>query len=280
MTPPNPASEAWAEWWGMIDGLSGHLNKLAARKTTHVTATFIRLESQGVAQFYFRTLRPHLVNLIDKEQIDALDRVMQHLIVLAADSNRTATYRRTIQELRPLRAPVLAALEIRFSAAATAPAPLLLSHVEAAILNTLEKLLPLTALSYRQALQDLADQKRFSYRGVAAEFREVLREVLDHLAPDADVMKVAGFKLEQGQTKPTMKQKAVSILKARGLNETKRRPATDAIAIIEGAVGSLARAAYSRGSLATHVGTERAEVLTFKGYADAVVAELLEIHKS
>jgi len=39
-------------------------------------------------------------------------------------------------------------------------------------------------------------------------------------------------------------------------------------------------AAYSRRSLSTHIGTERAEVLTFKGYADAVIAELLEVHKS
>lgn len=76
----------------------------------------------------------------------------------------------------------------------------LLSQVEAAILQPLDKILALTALSYRQAIQYLADQKCYSYRVVAAEFREVLREVLDHLAPDADVMTAPGFKLEKDQT--------------------------------------------------------------------------------
>jgi hypothetical protein len=47
-------------------------------------------------------------------------------------------------------------------------------------LATLDKVVPTTALSSRQAPQDLGDQQRVSYRGTAAE----LREVLDHLASD------------------------------------------------------------------------------------------------
>jgi hypothetical protein len=76
-----------------------------------------------------------------------------------------------------------------------------------------------------------------------------------------------------------MKQKTVFILKARGLGETVRKPATDAVTAVEGAVGSLARSIYNRGSLSTHIATTRTEVLTFKGYTDAVLADLLQIHK-
>jgi hypothetical protein len=241
----------------------------------------VREDAREVVQFYFREVRGPLEGVgIETEKVSIIDQKMQHMIEIAAGVNRKSTYLGIIRELAMLRAPLTTAIEIRANAKNAPPPPVLLSQIEAAILQTLDKLLPLTALSYRQAIHDLADQKRYSYRGVAAEFREVHREVLDYLAPDKDVMEASGFKLEKDQTKPTMKQKAVHILKARGLNDTQRKPATDAIAIIEGAVGSLARAAYNVGSLATHISTERAEVLTFKGYVDALMAQLLEIHKT
>jgi len=277
MTAVHPASEAWAEWWRQLDALTAAIKPLS----TNVSSARVRDHAREVVQFYFRQVRGQLEGVgIETDKIDAIDRSMQHLIELAAGVNRKSTYLGIIRELAKLRAPLTMAIEIRANSKPVPPSPVVISQAEAAILQTLDKILPLTALSYRQAIQDLADPKRSSYRGVAAEIREVLREVLDHLAPDADVIAVEGFKLEQGLTKPTMRQKTVHILKARGLNDTERRPATDAIAIVEGAVGSLARAAYNVGSLATHVSAERAEVLTFKEYSDAVVAQLLEIHKN
>jgi hypothetical protein len=44
-------------------------------------------------------------------------------------------------------------------------------------------------------------------------------------------------------------------------------------------IGSLARSLYNRGSVSTHVVTTRQEVLTIKAYADAVLADLLQLHK-
>jgi len=277
MTPAHPASEAWAEWWRQLDALKTAIYPLS----NNVSSARVREDARSVVQFYFREVRRPLEAVgIEAEKINEIDQKLQHMIELAAGVNRKSTYLGIIRELAKLRAPLTMAIEIRANAKPAAPPPVVISQVETAILQTLERLLPLTALSYRQAIQDLADQKRSSYRGVAAELREMLREVLDHLAPDADVMKAPGFKLEKDQTKPTMKQKTAHILKARGLNDTQRKPATDAIAIVESSVGSLARAAYSAGSLATHVSAERAEVLEFKGYSDAVVAQLLEIHKN
>jgi len=75
-----------------------------------------------------------------------------------------------------------------------------------------------------------------------------------------------------------MKQKAVFILKARGVSETTRKTAADAVRAVEDSVGSLARSVYTRGSVSTHVITTRNEVLTLKAYAEAVLADLLQIH--
>ena len=117
-----------------------------------------------------------------------------------------------------------------------------------------------------------------SYRGTAVELRETLREILDHLAPDTDVMRSPGFKLDKDASRPTMKQKASFILKARGAVSGAISAPKDAIQRVEEAAASLARSVYTRGSVSTHVATTREEVLTMKPYVDGVLAELLQVH--
>jgi hypothetical protein len=140
-------------------------------------------------------------------------------------------------------------------------------------------MLPREALAYRQVLQDLTAQSRFSYRGTATELREVVREVLDHLAPNEAVMRSSGFKLEKDRRAPTMKQKARFILKARGLGESSRSAPENSVELLEEQIASLTRSVYDRGSVSTHNVTVKAEVLSFKAYADAVLAELLQVHE-
>ena len=152
-----------------------------------------------------------------------------------------------------------------------------MSTVEAGIFAALDGVIPTTSFSYKQVLQDLNDQNRVSYRGTAAELREVVRELLDHLAPDDEVLKTV--RLDPTQKRPSMKQKATFILKKRGVGDTTRKTAEDSVSAVENSVGSLARSVYDRGSISTHIATTRGEVLTFKGYAEAVLAELLQIHK-
>jgi hypothetical protein len=86
-------------------------------------------------------------------------------------------------------------------------------------------------------------------------------------------------KLEKDQRGPTMKQKTAFILKARGVGETARKTPIDAVAAVEDSIASLARSVYTRGSISTHLLTSRNEVLTIKAYADAVLADLLQIHR-
>jgi hypothetical protein len=74
-----------------------------------------------------------------------------------------------------------------------------------------------------------------------------------------------------------MKQKARFILKNRGGPQTSVSSSEDAIVRIEEGTASLARSVYMRGSVATHVATTLREARALKLYADAVLAELLEI---
>lgn len=151
------------------------------------------------------------------------------------------------------------------------------TELEQMILATLNQLLPSAARSYEQASVDLAGPQRISYRGTTVELRECLRELLDHLAPDAAVAKSPGFAYEKGLTRPTMKQKARFILKNRGGAQTSVSSAEDAVLRIEEGTASLARSIYMRGSVSTHIATTFREAQQLKLYADAVLAELLEI---
>src|SRR5690348_2121970 len=110
---------------------------------------------------------------------------------------------------------------------------------------TLSRILPAAAASYEQCLIDLAEPRR-SYRGVAHELREVLRETLHYLAPDAEVMAQPGFKLEPNQPRPTHAQKALFILKKRGLSKEETSVPELTVSMIEELGAKITRTAYSR----------------------------------
>jgi hypothetical protein len=273
MSSSHPAAAAWQEWWRQLDLLTAHLRRV---KGINVGSLDMRNEAREAVQHYFREVRPRLIKLgVGETKIEELDWVAQYIVKLASATSRRSTYFRRLRELSLLRVGIETAIEVQ--AAGAADTVLLTTATESAIIGTLEKILPMSALSYKQVLQDLGEGGRVSYRGTAAELREVVRELLDHLAPDEEVLKV--IKLNKDQKRPTMKQKAVFVLKTRGVGDTARKPAEDAVTAIEESVGSLTRSVYDRGSLATHIATTRREVRTFKGYADAVLADLLEVHK-
>ena len=127
-------------------------------------------------------------------------------------------------------------------------------------------------------LLDLGDVSRRSYRGVAHELREVLRETLNYLAPDAEVLAQPGFRLDAGATRPTQKQKAFFVLRKRGLSREEMSAPELTVSMADELGASITRTAYSRGSKSAHTESSGAEVRQLKMYIDAVMGELLEIH--
>jgi hypothetical protein len=149
---------------------------------------------------------------------------------------------------------------------------------EMLIIKTLERAVPAAAASYRQCLLDLGDPHRGSYRGVAHELREVLRETLEYLAPDADVMAMKGFTLEKGLRRPTQRQKALHVLRKRNMSEEEMSAPTLAVTLVEETAAKITREAYTRGSKNAHSQTSRPAVQMMKMWVDAVLGELLAIH--
>jgi Predicted pPIWI-associating nuclease len=149
---------------------------------------------------------------------------------------------------------------------------------ERLIISTLSRILPAAASSYEQCLLDLADLYRRSFRGVAHELREVLRETLNYLAPDAEVMAERGFKPEPDTTRPTQRQKALYVFRKRKLSREAMSAPELTVSMVDELGAQITRTAYTRSAKDAHTMTSATEVRQLKMYIDAVLGELLEIH--
>ncbi len=271
-------------WDSVGQKVAAFRSALARCRSVNINTTSLKSQAKQVVQFYFRQARPALRQVgFAEESLDVIDGEMQEVLRLSNGNNRKSYYTDHIKLIEAERAAIDSQRELLLSQKAIVAAtavPVARSMVEQAILTTLQQIVPTAALSYEQGCHDLVDGNRISFRGVASEFRECLREVLDHLAPDKEVLAQQGFKLEDGQKKPTMKQKARFILRARGQAATAVKAPEDAVSTVEEKFGGLARSVYERSSISSHVTTSKGEVIQIKMYVDTVLAELLEIHRS
>lgn len=273
--------KTWEALWRRVESFGGAVSRSKAK---NVNTDDLRQQARGlVRDSYFRETKQSLQRLgVTDTTTKELDSEMQRLIGLSSGKNSKVSYQNAVRDIKAKRKNIETGLEFLIGAespASAKPASATPSMVETAIVSTLEKMIPSAGASYKQALLDLQAQGRISYRGAAAELREVVREVLDHLAPDDAVMAAPGFKLEEGLKGPSMKQKVRFIMKARKVPDAGMRPAEDSIKHLDESIPSLGRSVYNRGSMDVHTARSREEVLNLKLYADAVLGELLEIHK-
>jgi hypothetical protein len=263
----------------LLDRLHALQARISRGRAMNVNDRQTKEEVIATATAYFSLFRHDLVkSLGDESHVLPHDAKWQDLIRLAHGNNSRKSYNSLIRAIyKELTALNVARLSSVTNKGVGGSGLHDMTPAEHQIVTTLDNSVPSAGASYRQAILDLAGTVRLSYRGTASELREALRETLDQLAPDRDVMGQTGFKLEQGQTKPTMKQKARFILSARGRSKAQREVAEKSLDLLESLTGEVARSIYNRASLATHVETTRNEVLKIKRYVDTVLHDLLEI---
>lgn len=238
----------------------------------NINSQVIKGQAVEVVKNFFGKYQTYLTtkNLLDENF--ELTNALQDLLRLTQGNNSRKYYLAKIKEIEKH------AKELNVRDVSTPVRDVQIQHNEKMLIQTLEAIVPTAALSYKQALIDLNTcNHKISFRGTASELREALRETLDHLAVDKDVMGESGFKFEQNQTKPTMKQKVRYILRSRSLNDTKRLPAEKSVEMADEIIGQMARAIYNRASLSTHLQTTKQEVIQIKRYIDLVFHEILEL---
>lgn len=263
--------DTWDKFAKGISELEGFLSRSRGRIVRNPRT---QTAARTLAHNYYRVVRPHLVQLaIPADALVRFEGPILKLLEVSGLAAKRATYITCITRVRRLYNEITPLRESKIAADVT-----VLTPIESRIIQTLEKLKPSAASSYQQALVDLSGSPRHSYRGVAHELREALRETLDHFAPDADVMAEAGFQLEKGLLRPTHRQKAIYVLKKRRLSREALQVPELAVSAIEELSASITRSAYTRGSMSAHGRSSATETRQMKMYVDAVLAELLEIH--
>ena len=244
-------------------------------RTAHVNRDDIRQEIREIVEGYFRTDRPLFLQEFRTESLfTGVDQLMQELLRVSQVRSRRSRY-----------LEVLSALDHEWREVEVKALPLArkmtgepeLQDSQEAIAKTLESLCPSAAACYRQALADLSGPERLSWRGTASELRESLRELLDKLAPDHDVVNSPGFKYENGLKAPTMKQKVRFILKSRRWPEGQRKQMEVAVDVVEEKVGSFVRSVYSGSSSFVHAQGAKKEVQSILRFVETALGELLEL---
>lgn len=257
---------------GRVEALQRDLSRVKAK---HVNSETDKGAIRSVIDDYFRSIRPSIaIYPALRSDLDTVDGCLQEVLSLSHRRTPVNAYKRLLAKCKAS----LVALESLSLTQSRAEATVSNKNsVDGKIIETLGRLLPSAAAAYKQALADLENSQRTSYRGPAADLRESLRETLDHLAPDGAVTKQPGFKLEPNTTGPTMKQKVRYILSSRGISRTLSETSERAADAVEEAVGAFVRSVYTRSSLSTHTPTDRNEVLRIRDWVRVVLCELLEI---
>ena len=101
------------------------------------------------------------------------------------------------------------------------------------------------ASKYAQVKLDVESSDRLSWSGSAHEIREVLRTLLETLAPDEVVMGQEWYKQDKSTTGPTQKQRVRHILRTRDAG-SKEQKVAEQVELLEDKIGDLVRATYSR----------------------------------
>jgi hypothetical protein len=223
---------------------------------------------------YFREVHTELTKSgLAESALKPVDSKMQALLALCHKQGSVHSYRSLLQSIKRHLVEIDSGLVSANSSTRTSER----TPVDLRIVTTLKDLLPGAALSFEQALTDLDQEERLSWRGPATDLREALRETLDHLAPDRDVEAASGYKQETGTSGPTMKQKVRYILRNRGKTRAVSATTEEAATSVDEAIGSFVRSVYTRSSVSTHTPSDKSEVLRILDLVRVVLCELLEV---
>lgn len=254
--------------------------RLSSKKSATVGAQEDLNLVRATAEAWFRTFRPRIVELMGSVSLEAVDASVQGMLRLTLNQNTRRSYLDELRTvIRILKQDLLVESKVaEWSREKSSDGSL----GDRAVAARLEGLEPALADAYRQVLMDLQDDQRLSYRGPGNELRELLREVLDLLAPGAKVKSEQWFRdsrasgpKDKRDRPPTQAEKARYIARSRGLGDTAADTVQEAATTIEERVGAVVRSLYKRTNSAAHVQRERSEIAQLIRYLDALLLELL-----
>jgi hypothetical protein len=235
---------------------------------------------RALVQAWIRDYRPTCVSMLgDAALLQVIDDNMNALVQLAADNPlRVVTISKRVGKAkRHFLDNLVVPLTRAYWSRAPERTP---AGRDADVARRLRLLDGDLAESYEQAVLDVEDDGRLTYRGPAGELREVLTGVLHTLAPTADVQALDWYKeaRKSGTRKeptPTRAERVRFILRRRAAGDAATEAAETFMISVEERLAGVVNATYKSGSAATHVGTEQEEVAQLLQYINALLKDLL-----
>ena len=145
-----------------------------------------------------------------------------------------------------------------------------------AILNALRGISDSMANSYIQITADFQDESRLTWDGTAHAIRELLRKLLEQLAPTESVITQEWYKQEKDAPGPTQKQRVRYILE-KNKSDSKQKQVAANVDLIDSMIGGLVRDVYGRASDAAHRSKDKTEAYRILSYFNAFAYDLLNL---
>ena len=217
--------------------------------------------------------------MIGDEQLMApMDELLQQLLRRTSDGRARTTVIRDVRSARRyFNDSLLVPLSRAYWSRAPQQGP---AGFDREVELRLRRLDPNLAKGYAQAVFDIEDDDRLSYRGPAAELREVVTDALHILAPTGEVQATDWYREARRsgartEPTPTRAERVKFILRSRLQGSAQTDTAETFMTSVEERLASVVNSTYRRGSAAAHGGTEREELQLLLQYINALLRELL-----
>jgi hypothetical protein len=239
-----------------------------------------KLNVRSVVGAWFGEYQPSFVQMIGENdpQIRVMDELVMDLLQLTSGDNaRRTVVQSVLRAVRHFKETLLVRISRAYWSRVPQRSP---AGLDEEVGRRLRSVDAKVADGYEQAVLDIEALDRLSYRGAAAELREVLTHVLHLLAPTSKVAATDWYKEARRsghltETKPTRAERTRFILRSQSQGATVTESAESYMVMVEDRLGHVIGRTFERGNAATHAGTEREELVKLLPYINALLRELL-----
>ena len=170
----------WDEFCRDLENLDRDVRR---NQAVNINSAVTKAAAKGLVRRYFSENRPQLEQIgLPEGQLSEQDDLFQRLIKLSRGNNNKGSYINLLRLIKNnIKNQEVDLYRIRSTADRPETRPTFSTKTQESIYATLSAIIPTAAQSYWQAARDLSNDDRASYRGSAAELRETVREVIDHL---------------------------------------------------------------------------------------------------
>lgn len=270
-----------SEFLAVLERLRARLQaKINAGRSTPPIGRAEQKNVQSVVGAWLGQYEPYFAQMLggDDPHLAQISEMMEEILRVSSDGSARRTVVRSVANVcKKFRDDLLLPLNRAYWSRAPERSP---AGQDEGAAKRLRKLDAKVAADYEQAVLDIEDPDRISYRGAASELREVLTQVLHILAPTAEVQATDWYKEARKsgvvtEPKPTRAERTKFILRKQEQGTTGTGFAESYMSMVEERLSQVIGRTFARSNRSTHADSEKDELTRLLPYVNALLRELL-----